>query len=101
MTANKSYPAKPGEGSLFESRPLTPEDARKIDAYDAARATVKIEGNTRAYYVLRAEAAEARLAAAQQALRAYFAERDGEVGTFAPTDETEALMRAALGGSSG
>ncbi len=31
----------------------------KVAAYDAARATVKIEGNTRAYYVLRAEAAEA------------------------------------------
>ncbi len=31
---------------------------RKVDAYDSARAVVKIEGNSRAYYVLRAENAE-------------------------------------------
>ena len=37
------------------------ENARKVEAYDAARATVKREGNSRAYYVLRAEAAEALL----------------------------------------
>lgn len=37
-------------------------DKRKVAAYDAARAVVKIEGNTRTYYVLRAEAAEAALA---------------------------------------
>jgi tRNA G10 N-methylase Trm11 len=35
---------------------------RKADAYDRARAVVKTEGNTRAYYVLRAERAEARIA---------------------------------------
>lgn len=35
-------------------------NARKVKMYDNARATVKIEGNTRAYYVLRAEAAEAK-----------------------------------------
>ena len=42
---------------------------RKVDAYDAARAVVKIEGDSRAYYVLRAENAEAL---AEQAV----AERD-------------------------
>ncbi len=42
---------------------------RKVDAYDAARAVVKTEGNSRAYYVLRAENAEA---IAEQAV----AERD-------------------------
>lgn len=34
------------------------EEERKIEAYDRARSQVKQEGNTRAYYVLRAEAAE-------------------------------------------
>ena len=54
------------------ARLLTPEDERKIEAYDAARATVKIEGNTRAYYVLRAEAAEAEVVRLREALeRAY------------------------------
>jgi outer membrane murein-binding lipoprotein Lpp len=43
-------------------------DKRKVAAYDAARAVVKIEGNTRAYYVLRAEAAEAALADTRRAL---------------------------------
>lgn len=38
------------------------QNKHKVEAYDAARATVKTEGNTRAYYVLRAEAAEAALA---------------------------------------
>ncbi len=42
---------------------------RKVDAYDSARAVVKTEGNSRAYYVLRAENAEA---IAEQAV----AERD-------------------------
>lgn len=42
------------------------EAARKVDAYDAARATVKREGNTRAYYVLRAEEAERQLAEAER-----------------------------------
>lgn len=37
---------------------LGPDAARKVEAYDAARATVKREGNTRAEYVLRAEHAE-------------------------------------------
>lgn len=42
---------------------------RKAAAYDAARAVVKTEGNTRAYYVLRAEAAEAEVARLAEALR--------------------------------
>ena len=41
---------------------------RKVDAYDAARAVVKTEGNTRAYYVLRAKNAEAALQDAREAL---------------------------------
>ncbi len=45
------------------------EDARKVEAYDAARATVKREGKTRAEYVLRAEAAEARATKATNALK--------------------------------
>ena len=46
-----------------------PEDRRKIEAYDAARATVKTEGNSRAFYVLRAEKAEAERDEAVEALR--------------------------------
>lgn len=54
--------------SLRKCHCLTPEDERKIEAYDAARATVKREGNTRAYYVLRAEAAEAEVTRLREAL---------------------------------
>lgn len=51
-----------------ENAAASREDERKIAAYDAARATVKIEGNTRAYYVLRAEAAEAEVERLRSAL---------------------------------
>lgn len=44
------------------------ENERKVEAYDAARATVKREGRTRAEYALRAESAERRLAVAVEAL---------------------------------
>ena len=40
----------------------------KAGAYDAARSTVKIEGNTRAFYVLRAERAEAENERLREAL---------------------------------
>lgn len=43
-------------------------NARKVEAYDAARAVVKREGFSRAEYVLRAETAEASLKAAEDAL---------------------------------
>jgi predicted nucleic acid-binding Zn-ribbon protein len=46
-----------------------PQAQRKIEAYDAARAKVKIEGNARAYYVLRAEAAEEEAENLRQAWR--------------------------------
>ena len=67
----------------------------KVEAYDAARATVKIEGNTRAYYVLRAEAAEAELETVR-------AERDlsdsGHVKWKAKADRAvEALREIAEG----
>lgn len=58
-------------------------ERHKIEAYDAARAVVKIEGNTRAYYVMwakeeeaRVVAAETRLAEATAALRAVVAVSD-------------------------
>lgn len=53
---------------LTDARRELAELRRKAEAYDNARATVKIEGNTRAYYVLRAEEAEARASAAERAL---------------------------------
>lgn len=61
------------------------EDARKVAAYDAARAVVKIEGNTRAYYVLRAEKAEAELEAARQ-------ERDLALETVRLREESQIPM---------
>lgn len=54
--------------SLFSPRLMTPEDERKIAAYDAARAAVKIAGHTRAYYVLRAEQADAEVVRLREAL---------------------------------
>jgi hypothetical protein len=44
------------------------QQGHKVAAYDAARAKVKIEGNTRAYYVLRAEKAEAEIQQLRDAL---------------------------------
>jgi hypothetical protein len=44
---------------LREAKAENQRNAEKVAAYDAARATVKIDGRTRAFYVLRAEAAEA------------------------------------------
>ncbi len=46
----------------------------------------------------RVDAVVAERDALRAALADYFAERDGEVGTYAPTDETEAKMRAVLAG---
>ncbi len=51
--------------NLFEQ---VQSDARKVEAYDRARSRVKIEGNTRAEYVLRIEALEEQLEASQAAL---------------------------------
>jgi len=65
------------------------ENARKVEAYDAARATVKIEGNTRAYYVLRAEHAEAQAETYRAAL--------DEVGPFME----EAMSRLPWGSLQG
>ena len=44
----------------------------------------------------RTQVAEARVTKLREALGAFFAEWDGTVGTYAPTDETAALMRFAL-----
>jgi hypothetical protein len=74
------------------------EDQRKIDAYDAARAQVKTEGNSRAYYVLRAEAAEAEVVRlgerARQAEDALREISESTIGVNAP--ELRIIARAAL-----
>jgi hypothetical protein len=73
---------------------------RKIAAYDAARATVKIEGNSRAYYVLRAEAAEAVVERYENALRRIVVNLDGENedGNIFPAAALH-QARAALAGT--
>lgn len=47
---------------------LGPSAARKVEAYDAARAKVKREGLSRAEYVLRAENAEEQIEEAERIL---------------------------------
>lgn len=72
-----------------------PSSDARLAAYDAARATVKIEGNTRAYYVLRAENAESRLAAATEALNAVVTLEGSAWLDRLPTDVRQ-KVRAAL-----
>jgi hypothetical protein len=73
------------------------QQGHKVAAYDAARAKVKIEGNTRAYYVLRAEKAEAEIQQLRDALQSCvnYIETDCEGSGF---DGVPASARAALAG---
>ena len=66
---------------------------------EAARSSIQNFGSLQHEWMNRVASLEADLDAAREALRAFFAEWDGPVGTYAPTDATQALMRAALAAS--
>ena len=76
---------------------------RKVEAYDRARARVKIEGATRAEYVLRAEAAEERGERLEAAAREYVRAKDDRSWSATKDwhkrhdiNRAEAELRAAL-----
>lgn len=112
-----SEPAELGEwalclaDALVVERQRTAEDARKVEAYDAARYKVKREGLSRAEYVLRAEAAEAALVVERQSRQDAETRADKlesalrsaedlldltEVDPFAYIDEAKAVIDRAI-----